>query len=160
MSLVASSVPGRLRLRDAALRDPQRLELLHGTLARWPGVLALEANAKTGSLLIHYDAMKLTRERCEVRALAAAGKLLGKARNVKEVEVGAGGTAAHAHHPGPGGTPRVKANRWAKRGMLTSLAVSLLLAGLGGKRWHALTGVLFLHALALHLFVHRRHLLR
>ncbi len=98
---------------------------------------------------------------CEARAVAAAAKLL--ATNAwesvkKRAKVGAGETVAQPHHPG--GTPRVRVNRWAKRAMLASLAISLLLAGAGRKRWHWLTGMVFLHALAAHLWVHRRHILR
>ncbi|OHC70945.1 MAG: hypothetical protein A2045_16280 [Rhodocyclales bacterium GWA2_65_20] len=40
------------------------------------------------------------------------------------------------------------------------LAVSLLLAAVGGKRWHAMSGGVFVAFLALHLAGHRRHLLR
>ncbi len=44
--------------------------------------------------------------------------------------------------------------------MLASLALSLVLAVLGNKRGHWLVGALFLHALAVHLWAHRRHLFR
>lgn len=155
MSLIASSIPGRLRLRNHALRDPTRLAALRAGIMRWRNVAAVEANPKAGSLLIRYDARMLTRECCEARALAIVEKSLGKAHASK---VGAGETVPQSRHRD--GTSRVRANRWAKRGMLSSLAVSLLLAAAGTKRWHALTGVLFLHALAAHLWVHRRHILR
>jgi len=145
MNPVASSIPGRLRLRAPGLRNPVQLENLRTTIAQWSGVLAVEANPTTGSLLIRYDAEKLSIERCEAHALELIGKSPGKLRAPK---VGAGGTA------------RVKTNRWAKRGMLASLTVSLLLAATGAKRWHALTGVLFLHALAVHLWAHRRYVLK
>jgi hypothetical protein len=41
-----------------------------------------------------------------------------------------------------------------------SLAVSLLLAGAGRKRWHALSGGMFVASLAVHLWVHRRHVFK
>ncbi|HRP98130.1 MAG TPA: hypothetical protein PL143_17980, partial [Rhodocyclaceae bacterium] len=59
-----------------------------------------------------------------------------------------------------GGTLRVRVNRVARRGMLVSLAASMLLAALGRKRWHTVTGIVFLKFLAMHLWVHRRHLVR
>jgi hypothetical protein len=145
MRFIASSIPGRLRLRAPGLRNPVQLENLRAAIAQWSAVLAVEANPTTGSLLIRYDAGKLSVERCEARALGLLGKLPGQSRTPK---VGAGGTA------------RVKANRWAKRGMLASLAVSLLLAAVGTKRWHTLAGALFLHALGVHLWAHRRHILK
>jgi hypothetical protein len=165
MNLIASSIPGRLRLRDRALRGDARLDALGASVACWRGVADVEVNSRAGSLLIRYDAARLRPAMCEARAVAAVEKMLaanaqdGTRESAKEnAKVGAGETVVQPHHPG--GTPRVRANRWAKRGMLASLAVSLLLAGAGRKRWHALTGVLFLHALAAHLWVHRRHILR
>jgi hypothetical protein len=154
MNPIASSIPGRLRLRAPGLRNPARLESLHAAIAKWSGVLAVETNPKAGSLLVRYDVRHLERTRIEARAATAAAKVLG----THATKVGAGGTAADARHHG--GTPRVKANRWAKRGMLASLTVSLLLAAAGTKRWHALAGVAFMHALAVHLWAHRRHILR
>lgn len=153
MNLIASSIPGRLRLRHCALRDAAPLESLRAAVAGWRHVQSVAANSRAGSLLIRYDAARLERKRLEARAVAATEKLVGTA----SAKVGAGGTAAYPHHPG--GTLRVRANRWAKRGMLASLGISLLLAGMGSKRWHALAGGLFLHALAAHLWVHRRHIL-
>jgi hypothetical protein len=161
MSLIASSIPGRLRLRDRALRDDARLDALGVAVGRWRGVTDVEINLRAGSLLIHYDVARLTPAACETRAVAATAKLLGSnARESvkKRTKLGADETVAQLDHPG--GTPRVRVNRWAKRAMLTSLAISLLLAGAGSKRWHWLTGVVFLHALAAHLWVHRRHILR
>ena len=116
--------------------------------------------------------------RCEARAITATEKVLG----MQNATLGVDETAAHAHGPDgmlrarEGGTPRaqgggmlrarggstlrVRTNRWAKRGMLASLTAALLLAAVGTKRWHVLTGVLFLHALAAHLWIHRRHVFR
>ncbi|OGS91248.1 MAG: hypothetical protein A2Z95_01965 [Gallionellales bacterium GWA2_60_18] len=157
MNLIASSLPGRLRLRAPALCNAAKLEALRAIVARWRDVLAVETNPQAGSLLVRYDAARLDRARFEARAVAAAEKALGV--NAKgSVKAVADETAAPSHRHG--GTQRVRANRWAKRGMLASLAVSLLLAGLGRKRWHALAGGLFLHALAAHLWVHRRRILK
>jgi hypothetical protein len=154
MSLVASSLPGRLRLRDRSLREPALLERTRKSIAGWKDVQAVEANPRAGSLLVRYDADRLPQASVEARARAAMERMTGKGT----ARVGVGGTAAQARQKS--GTLRVRANRWAKRGMLASLGVSLALALAGSKRWHALTGVLFLHALGVHLWVHRRHLLR
>ena len=54
----------------------------------------------------------------------------------------------------------MRANRIAKRGMLLGLTASLLAAGAGRKHWHASLGGLFLASLSVHLWAHRRHLLR
>lgn len=149
MNLIASSIPGRLRLRDRAWRDAARLDELGASVTRWRDVLRVEANPKAGSLLIHYDATKLERVSFEARVTAIAAKTLAGRSTLPA------GAASRRH-----GSRRVRANRLAKRGMLASLALSMLLAAAGAKRWHALTGVVFLHALGVHLWVHRHHLVR
>jgi hypothetical protein len=150
--LIASSIPGRSRLHHAALRNPHLLERLRTAVAVWPGVLAVETNPRAGSLLIRYDPQRLEPRPCEERALAAAAELFGTQ----------GATAARCQRPAHavGGLPGVTVNRWAKRGMLASLALLLALAAMGFKSWHALVGIAFLHGLAVHLWIHRQRLLR
>lgn len=74
--MIASSIPGRIRLRHAALRRPERLEQLARSLSDWPEALTLEPNARTGSLLLHYDSSLLapaeSERRCAAGAVAAA----------------------------------------------------------------------------------------
>ncbi len=154
-NLIASSLPGRLRLRHRALRNSAQLDILHAAVARWRGVITVTANPRAGSLLIQYGPARLAPARIEARTSAAAEKIMGISGSA-----GVDDKTTATPSRSPGGTPRVFANRWAKRGMLASLAVSLLLAGAGRKRWHWLTGVVFLHALSVHLWVHRRHVLR
>lgn len=147
MSLIVSSLPGRIRLRDAGLRDARRLEELHRLLAVYRGVVGIEMNSKAGSVVVRYDLAQVEQMRIVTRIEAAARRVLGSERPAPPA-------------PGSGGTLRVKINRQAKRGMLGSLAVSLLLAAAGRKHWHALSGGLFVVFLTAHLWVHRRHLLR
>ena len=142
MNRIVSAVPGRLRLRDAALRDSEKLERLRCTLAAFGGVQSVDSNHKAGSLVVRYDVASLEPRRIEAQVEAAAAVELAK--------------------PSPRGrkSRRVQVNRYAKRGMLASLGVSLLLAAIGRKRWHALSGGLFVACLLVHLGVHRRHVLR
>lgn len=151
MTCIVSAIPGRLRLRHPALRRPGRLAALQQTLAAWPEVLELQASPATGSLLLRYDALALDEALCARRCEAAVAELLpGRADPAPEARQARNTTRASA----------LRANRLAKRGMLASLAVSLLLAATGVKRLHVWTGLVFLHALGAHLWVHRRHLLR
>jgi len=175
---IVSSIAGRLRLRHPALRQLGRLAHLEQAVSGWPGVLAWEGNAHTGSLLLHYDLSALAQTECERRARAALQELLAPpAQNetpppattpawaASAAPAGAAATAgaapaSPASAARPRGSTRVRANRWAKRGMLLSLAATLLLAAAGAKRWHTVGGLLFLHALGVHLWVHRRHVLK
>lgn len=152
-SPIASSVPGRLRLRDAALRETARLESLRAAASGWQGVRAVEANARVGSLLVHYDDRIIPQADLESRLLDAAG--LAAANDARAEPLPAKAPAAAGRR-----LNRVAVNRQAKRAMLASLSVSLALAAAGSKRWHALTGGMFLASLLVHLAVHRRHLLR
>lgn len=142
MKRIVSSISGRIRLRDAGLRDPLRLERLNRSVKSFKGVLTVEANRGAGSLVVHYDPAQIDHGRIEAQLEAMAGAEL--ARPVPERRR----------------ITRVQVNRYAKRGMLASLAVSLLLAATGQKRWHALSGAMFVACLMVHLATHRRHLVR
>lgn len=139
MSRIASSIPGRIRVRDPKLRLPERLERLRAVLAAGDGVASCEANPATGSLLLHYDAAAVAPELMEAFVDAAVD--------------------AELVSPRPD-TAAIRANRYAKQGMLASLAVSLAFAATGKKRWHALSGGLFLAGLGIHLAYHRQRLLK
>lgn len=139
MSRIASSIPGRIRVRDPQLRQAERLERLRAVLAAGEGVTSSEINPTTGSLLLGYDAATVAPEIMEALVDAAV-----------DAELAA---------PRPD-TAEARLNRYAKRGMLASLALSLAFAAAGKKRWHVLSGGLFLAGLGLHLAVNRKRLLR
>lgn len=162
MSMIASSVPGRIRLRHELLRRKPALERLRSAVAVWPPVRAVKANSVNGSLTVHYDPSATEPGRFAGELLDAARQLVGAVQppGPPPVPPSAPGSARTAGPGGDAAPRRVRANRWAKRGMLGSLALSLLLAAGGGKRGHALAGIAFLHALAAHLWVHRRRLLK
>ena len=158
MTYIVSSLPGRIRLRDVTLCESQRLEQLRATLAAIEGVLALEANRKAGSLVVRYDATALERHDIEMRIDAAARHAI--APQSPDSQKPATENVVSPTPPPRTPSSRVRVNRYAKRSMLISLSVSLLLAGAGRKRWHAIFGVLFLTSLSTHLWVHRRYILR
>lgn len=142
MSRVASSIPGRIRVRDTALRQPDRLARLHATLQAVDGVHDVESKPATGSVIVHYNAAHFAPEAMETL-----------------VEQHVDAELARPRSKFPPST-RMRINRAAKAGMLGSLAVSLALAATGNKRWHAASGLVFVACLGVHLTVHRRHLLR
>lgn len=151
MLSVSSSIPGRLRLRGVALRNPALNARLQVHAARWRHVDSVTVNPRVGSLLIRYDANRLDPERMVERLRAAAARLM--ALPVDEDQV-------PPAKPRSRGTARARANRLAKRVMVASLAASLVLGVTRYKRWHILTGWTFVGALAVHLWVYRRHIFR
>ncbi len=158
MHCIASSIPGRLRLRHTLLRDPARLARLVEDFRQWPQVGEVSANVRTGSLLVRYDAAALCEAECARRCAAAVAGLLPAPPRDAAPPISTATPATRAGRRA--GTSRVRANRLAKRAMLATLAASMLLAAMGAKRLHIWSGIAFLHALGVHLWVHRHHLLR
>lgn len=160
MSSIVASVPGRLRVRHEALRSPALLERLEAKVRACAAVTGVEAKASAASLVVYYDTAQWSEAQSHQRIGTVAASVLPRKAAAPPVP----SAAQRPQHPArglrQGKERRLRANRWAKRAMLGSLAVSMLLAAQGAKRGHALTGLLFLHALGLHLWVHRQNLLK
>lgn len=147
-SPIASHIPGRLRLRADALRRRTTSDALASDLRSWEEVSRVEANPRTGGMLVLYD-RSVGMEAFAARIAVACEGLRGAAE------------------PAP---PRRKSkarlifdlrdwNRTAKIGGLASMAA--LLAVLPASRAaHAALGVAHLGFLALHLANHRKKLLQ
>jgi hypothetical protein len=142
MNRIVSSLPGRIRIRDRQLRNPDRLSQLESVLLKYKAITSLHSNPAAGSLVVNFDASLADMAVLESEVDAAVDALLAvplpkKPRSVK-----------------------MRVNRCAKAGMLGSLATSLALAATGRKRWHAVTGGVFVACLGVHLTTHRKLLLR
>lgn len=147
---IVSSIPGRLRLRHPLLRRSAQSIDWSARLGALDGVLSVEANPRTGSLLVHYDV-----SRCGRAAMEAQITGLGESSSEPE--------AADTIDDSPSPSRRATAREWnrlAKLGMMASFPVSLALAATGSKKLHAVTGGVFSLLLLAHLVVHRRHLLK
>lgn len=171
--LIASSVAGRLRLRHEALRQPQRLQVLAQHLSACPAVTGVQAKPQAASIVVYYDCAQwsvahscqqietLVREVLPELVTSSAPAEPTSAPMSAPMSAPLPPPHGHGHGQRKHRKHRTRhANRWAKRVMLGSLALSMLLALRGAKRGHALTGLVFLHALGLHLWVHRRGLLK
>lgn len=139
---IVASVPGRLRVRDAGLRNPLRMARLEATLAGLEGISSIECNPRIGSVILHYGIEHTDMDAFESQVERAVDAELRAAR------------------PTGNRSLRVKVNRVAKAGMLSSLAASLALVAAGNKKWHAVSGGVFVACLGVHLGIHRRHILR
>ena len=53
--MIQSFRPGRVRLRANALCDEAQAKEIQEMLAGYPGVLDVQSNTRTGSLLVHYN---------------------------------------------------------------------------------------------------------
>lgn len=167
--LIASSVAGRLRLRHEALRQPQRLQVLAQHLSACPAVTGVQAKPQAASIVVYYDCAQWSVahscQQIETLVREVLPELVRSSAPAEPTSAPMSAPLPPPHGHGHGQRKHRKhrtrhANRWAKRVMLGSLALSMLLALRGAKRGHALTGLVFLHALGLHLWVHRRGLLK
>lgn len=140
---IVSATPGRIRIRDRALRSPALLERLEAAVNCFEGVTETRGNAAAASLVLHFDLARTAVEQLESEVERALDALL------RQPAADSGSKSR-----------RRQINRLAKAGMLGSLAVSLALVAAGKKRGHAVAGALFLGALGVHLTVHRKSLLR
>lgn len=142
MNRIVSSVPGRIRIRDKRLRNQERLDQLGTELAKIGAITELQANVVAGSVMVNFDYNEIDTVSLE---------------NKVEAAVDASLDAPLSH---PKRSMKMRVNRYAKAGMLGSLATSLALAATGQKRGHAVAGGLFVACLGVHLSTHRKSLLR
>lgn len=139
---IASSSPGRVRIRDLALRDRHRIAQFEAHVRRIEGIQELQANVVAGSVVVFYDSTQIKPRELEDRIDQLVDTVLAIPRTRVRRSL------------------RNRANRLAKIGMLASLGGSLALAATGNKRWHALSGGAFLACLGVHIGLHRKVLLR
>lgn len=142
MRRIVSLLKDRMRVRDHLLCLPQRMALAVRILEDTPGVTSLEANTKTGSILLHFDSNTLPSEQLE--------SIVDKAVD----------QAAQYRVPPKSQTLKRQINRAAKIGMLSSLATSMALLVTGQKKGHAAAGGVFLACLGVHTAIHRKSLIR
>lgn len=151
-SVIVASIPGRLRLRDGRLRDGPRCRALEGRLNAVAGVVTVGVSPATGSVLVHYDPAACPWESFERLAVEAFEAVCPGGETMP---------AATPLRSGPYRWQRERRwNRAAKWGMLASFPVSLALAAAGSKKLHAASGGVFSALLLVHLYVHRRHLIK
>ena len=159
-------VDGRVRLRHPALKDKATAELVCTVVGGVEGITAVQANPLTGSLLIYYDAEKLTREQLLELAEQGAAFIPG----LNEEEAPAAETAEGEAAPrkackicapvdevlqlltGRGTT------KFIDRAMLVSLIASLAALPLGNRSVHTAAGGVFVGGLLQHLLAHRKAL--
>lgn len=142
MTRVVSTLPGRVRVRDKALRNPALCARVEAQLRQIEGLAVMQPNPSVGSIVLHFAAGDIDPLELERKIDAIIDAAIATPR------------------PSGARALRLQVNRVAKLGMLGSLTASLALAASGQKRWHAVTGAAFVACLGVHLGVHRRNLLR
>ena len=145
MRQIVSAVPGRLRIKDDRFSEQTAAQAFVAHLQQAAGanvIIATRINPQASSVIVNYDAERIVADdmQRQVRALLVIPSPL-------------------RHKPrGKRRSRRLRINRVAKIGALTSLAASLAFAAAGSKRLHIITGMVFLACLSAHLAVFRRTL--
>lgn len=127
MSRIVSSLPGRIRIRDKRLRDQARLNQLRKELVKIAAITELKGDARTGSVVVNFNPNAIEITALESKMESAVDKVL-------------------AENLTPPLLTKKQLNRYNKIAMTGSLAVFLALAAARQKRWrrwHTLTGYLF-----------------
>ena len=146
---ITSFIDGRVRLRHPALKNPEAADMVAGFVSGMEGVTEAKVNPVTGSLLIFYDAEKLSRETLLEMAQQGAAFL-------PEEEPCRDGKSL------TGCCARMllgrRATRFVDRAMFVSLVASLVGAFTGMGAVHRVTGVVFAAASLQHMAAHRKAL--
>lgn len=146
MSRIVSSIPGRIRVRDKALRDQTKLDQLKKELSKIAAITALQDNVRTGSVLLRFDRNGVELSAIEADIDAVVNKVVGKPLRRQSL------------------LSKKNINRYNKIIMLGSLGASLIALRIARRksriRWHRLTGYIFVANLGVHLYIYRKSLLR
>lgn len=139
--MIAHVLPGRIRLRHAALLSRDELDQLVRLIREIAPSATLTHSPRSGSTLVVFAEHDRT------------GELLALIQ------------PASPHQPGRSAVSCRPRLRWpsmtmVKRGMTGSLAASLTLLALRREGGHALAGSLFLLCLSRHLWVYRKRLVK
>ncbi len=145
MNRIASSLPGRIRVRDKSLRDQLRLNELKQELSKIAAITSLQDNVRTGSVLLRFDTDAIETPTLEANIISAVDKINGKPAAPERL------------------LTKKNINRYNKIAMLASFGTSLALLAKRRRTWrrlHALTGYVFVANLGVHLYIYRKSLFR
>ena len=144
MSLLVSSVPGRLRARHPSTRPPASLAAIARRLRTLTGVVEVRPNQTARSLVVVYDPQVTRQWQME--------------EGVRDALTEALPTLDRQHLQGTPEPLVRRFNRYSKVGAAGALGTSIALALVGSRRWHAWTGWAAVGLLGVHLYVHRKRL--
>jgi hypothetical protein len=131
-------------VRDKRLRNQERLTALKKELSKITAITALQDDVRTGSVVVNFDPNAIEIAALETRLDFAVDQVLVERLMLPPIT-------------------KKQLNRYNKIAMIGSLAASLALPTARRKRWrrwHALTGYLFVASVAVHMIIYRKTLFR
>ena len=145
--MIASCIEGRIRFRHPALSDPELLEIVTSQLAAMPGITEIEANPRTGSVLVSHDAS------------VATSDLVAMAEALAAANAEALATAAPAKPAKKRVTPAQLKRRTQKIGLAACMAGAVATGLADTKAAHLTFGFALAGFAAWHLYMYRRRFL-
>lgn len=145
--MIASCIEGRIRFRHPALSDPELLEIVTSQLAEMPGITGIEANTRTGSVLVTHDASMATDD------------LLAMAEALAATHAQALAATAPAKPPKKKMSKGQLKRRTQKIGLATCMAGAVATGLADTKAAHLIFGFALAGFAAWHLSVYRRRFL-
>ena len=174
--MIVHAIDGRVRIRHKTLEKSELVGDLMERMQKAKGILQVDLNEISGSLLIHYDPVKTTLD--EIKKMLPPS-LYSEAQSKITYQTHSRQKQAKNNERQSRGKPnrsngvpkvvditqwrkkasdRLSTNQLAKGGMLASLSASLLFVIAGKKGYHILNGLAFLAFLQLHLSKHGKRL--
>lgn len=145
--MIASCIEGRIRFRHPALSDPELLEIVTSQLAAMPGITEIEANPRTGSVLVSHDAS------------VATSDLVAMAEALAATHAEALASVAPAKPAKKPMTPAQLKRRTQKIGLATCMAGAVATGLADTKAAHLTFGFALAGFAAWHFYMHRRRFL-
>ena len=145
--MIASCIEGRIRFRHPALSDPELLEIVTSQLAAMPGITEIEANPRTGSVLVTHDES------------VATSDLVAMAEALAATHADALASAAPAKPAKKPMSPAQLKRRTQKIGLATCMAGAVATGLADTKTAHLTFGFALAGFAAWHLYMYRRRFL-
>lgn len=150
--MICSFIPGRIRLRSPRFREADNVSALVAILKEQPGMLKIENNPNTGSLLIHYDPEKIDQE----SALKALALLQTDEERLADDESEPESDCSEAALS----LPQINKEAVEYLGMIGAFAVCTSSAFLRSKGLHVYSGLALAGLTVQHIYKYRKRLQR
>jgi len=145
--MIASCIEGRIRFRHPALSDPDLLAIVTRQLSEMPGITSIEANPRTGGVLVTHD------------ETVAADDLVTLAEALAAPHAQALAAAVPAKAAKKKMTPAQLKRRTQKMGLAGCMAATVATGLADAKSAHLTFGLALAGFAAWHLFMYRRRFL-
>ena len=155
--MICSFIPGRVRFRSSQLKNQEIVSSIITLIKSETGVLQVENNLLTGSLLVHYNPEQISQK----TVLEALDLLeLAQTENVESKELPRGASPTHSGSLIGGQLAGIKLNKQALEYlfMIGALVVCTSSAFLRGRGLHVYSGLTLVGMTVQHLITYRHKL--